>query len=73
MLMVMGMPLALFSAEATSGRAGLKGRSHLLRVELCLARHNTTGRDARVTAIQAEPDASKKRCDIVLTEAGIGA
>ena len=73
MLMVMGMPLALFSAEATRGRAGLNDRSYLLCVELCLPRHNTAGRDARVTAIEAEPDASNERCDIVLTEAGIRA
>jgi hypothetical protein len=73
MLMVMGMSVALVGTEATSGRTGLNDRSHLPCLELCLPRHNSTGRDARVTAIQTEADASNESSDIVVAEASIGA
>jgi hypothetical protein len=73
MLMVVGVVLALLGAGATSRRACLQAGSRSRYVELCLAGHDATRRDAHVTAVQAQSDAAYEHRDVVFAEAGIGA
>jgi hypothetical protein len=52
-----GVLLALLSAEPAGRGAGLKGRSHHLRVERRLTRDDAAGRGAKIGAIEVEPNA----------------
>src|SRR3954451_21401230 len=65
-LMVMRVTLALGGARATRGQACLKRRVLRVRVRLRLAAEDAPGVNARVGAIQAEPDATSQRCNIGL-------
>src|SRR3954453_8551950 len=71
--MVMRVTLALGGAGATRGQACLERRVLRVRVRLRLAAEDAPGVNARVGAIQAEPDATSQRCNIGLGEARVGA
>src|SRR4051812_48179757 len=72
-LMVMGVTLALRGARATRGQACLERRKLHVRVGVGLAAEDAAGVNARVGAIEAEPDAASQRFNIGLGEARVGA
>ena len=71
--MVMRMTLALGGAGATRGQACLKRRELRVRIRIGLAADDAPGVNARVGAVEAEPDAASQRFDIGLGEARVGA
>ncbi|HEX5620224.1 MAG TPA: hypothetical protein VFX51_17525 [Solirubrobacteraceae bacterium] len=72
-LMVMRVTLALRGARATRGEACLKRRELRVRVRIGLAAEDAPGVNARVRAIEAEPDAASQRFNIGLAQARVGA
>ena len=72
-LMVMRVTLALGGAGATRGQACLERRELRVRVRVGLAAEDAPGVDARVGAVEAEPDAAGQRFNIGLGEARVGA
>src|SRR5436190_12841085 len=72
-LMVMGVALALGGAGATHGQACLKRRALRVRIRVGLAAEDAPGVNARVGAVEAEPDAASQRFNIGLGEARVGA
>jgi hypothetical protein len=72
-LMVMRVTLALGGAGSTRGQACLKRRELCVRVRVGLAAEDAPGVNARVGAIEAEPDAASQRFNIGLGEARVGA
>jgi hypothetical protein len=72
-LMVMGVTLALGGARPTRGQACLECRELRVRVGVALAAEDAPGVNARVGAVQAEPDAASQLGDIGLGEARVGA
>jgi hypothetical protein len=70
---VLSMSLALVTAEAAGGRAGLEGRSNHVRFEGGLARDNATSRITEIGTIEIEPDAAGKRFRIGLAQTRISA
>src|SRR3954464_1829718 len=62
--MVMRVTLALLGARATRGQACLERRELRVRVRVGLAAEDAAGVDARVGAIEAEPDAASQRFNI---------
>src|SRR5438045_4195730 len=71
--MVMRVTLALRGASATRGQACLERRELRVRVTVGLAAEDAPGVNARVRAIEAEPDAASQRFNIGLGEARVGA
>jgi hypothetical protein len=71
--MVMRVTLALGGAGATCGQACHERRALRVRVRVGLAAEDAPGVNARVGAIQAEPDAASQRFDIGLGEARVRA
>ena len=71
--MVMRVTLALGGARATRGQACLKRRQLRARVRVGLAAEDAPGVNARVGAIEADPDAASQLGDIGLGEARVGA
>src|SRR3954451_21491493 len=71
--MVMRVTLALGGAGATRGQACLKRRQLRVRIRVGLAAEDAPGVNARVGAIEAEPDAASQRFNIGLGEARVGA
>ena len=71
--MVMRVTLALRGAGATRGQACLERRELRIRVRVGLAAEDAPSVNARVGAIEAEPDAASQRFNIGLGEAGVGA
>ena len=71
--MVMRVTLALGGAGATRGQACLKRRQLRARVRVGLAAEDAPGVNARVGAVEAEPDAASQRFNIGLGEARVGA
>jgi hypothetical protein len=71
--MVMRVTFALGGAGATRVQACLKRRELRVRVRVGLAAEDAPGVNARVGAIEAEPDAASQRLNIGLGEAGVGA
>ena len=71
--MVMRVTLALGGAGATRGQACLQRRELRVRVRVGLAAEDAPGVNARVGAIEAEPDAASQRFDIGLGEARVRA
>jgi hypothetical protein len=71
--MVMRVALALGGAGATRGQACLERRELRVRVRVGLAAEDAPGVNARVGAIEAEPDAASQRFNIGLGEARVGA
>ena len=71
--MVMRVPLALGRASANRGQACLERRQLRVRVRIGLAAEEASGVNARVGAIEAEPDAASQRFDIGLGEARVSA
>ena len=71
--MVMRVTLALGGAGATRGQACLKRRALRVRIRVGLAAEDAPGVNARVGAVEAEPDAASQRFDIGLGEARVGA
>ena len=71
--MVMRVTLALGGAGATRGQACLKRRELRVRVRVGLAAEDAPGVNARVGAVEAEPDAASQLGDIGLGEARVGA
>src|SRR4051794_35282622 len=71
--MVMRVTLALGGAGATRGQACVKRRELCVRVRVGLAAEDAPGVNARVGAVEAEPDAASQRFDIGLGEARVGA
>ena len=69
----MRVTLALGGAGATRGQACLKRGELRVRVGVALAAEDAPGVNARVGAIEAEPDAASQRFDIGLGEARVGA
>jgi hypothetical protein len=72
-LMVMRVTLALLGAGATRRQACLKRRQLRARVRVGLAAEDAPGVNARVGAIEAEPDAASQRFEIGLGQARVGA
>ena len=72
-LMVMRVTLALGGASATRRQACLKRRQLRTRIRVGLAAEDAPGVNARVSAIEAEPDAASQRFNIGLGEARVGA
>src|SRR4051794_7443770 len=72
-LMVMRVTLALGGAGATRGQACLKRRELRVRVRVGLAAEDASGVDARVGAVEAEPDTASQRFNIGLGETRVGA
>ena len=72
-LMVMRVTLALGGAGATCGQACLERRDLRVRVRVGLAAEDAPGINARVGAVEAEPDAANQRFNIGLGEARVGA
>jgi hypothetical protein len=73
MLHVLGVPLALFAANATRLGASLDDRSRDANVERRLAAENVSGRRAHVRAVEVQADAADERLDVVFTEARVRA
>src|SRR3954452_126318 len=73
MLMVMRVTLALRGAGATRGEACIERRELRVRVRVGLAAEDAPGVNARVGAVEAEPDAASQLGDIGLGEARVGA
>jgi hypothetical protein len=71
--MVMRVTLALGGAGAASGQACLKRRELRVRVRVGLAAEDAPGVNARVGAVEAEPDAASQRFNIGLGKARVGA
>src|SRR3954454_15701781 len=71
--MVMRVTLAFGGAGATRGQACLKRPELRVRVRVGLAAEDAPGVNARVGAIEAEPDAASQRFNIRLGEARVGA
>ena len=71
--MVMRVTLALGGAGATRGQACLKRRALRVRIRVGLAAEDAPGVNARVGAVEAEPDAASQRFNIGLGEARVGA
>jgi hypothetical protein len=71
--MVMRVTLALRGAGATRGQACLKRRQLRGCVRVGLAAEDAPGVNARVGAVEAEPDAASQLGDIGLGEARVGA
>jgi hypothetical protein len=72
-LMVMRVTLALGGAGATRNQACLERRALRVGVRVGLAAEDAPGVNARVGAIEAEPDTASQRFDIGLGEARVGA
>src|SRR3954447_12728897 len=71
--MVMRVTLALRGAGATRDQACLKRGELRVRVRVGLAAEDAPGVNARVGAIEAEPDAASQRLNVGLGEARVGA
>src|SRR3954453_13076259 len=71
--MGMSVTLALDGGDATRGQACIKRRELRVRVRVGLAAEDAPGVNARVGAIEAEPDATSLRFNIGLGEARVGA
>jgi hypothetical protein len=71
--MVIRVTLALRGAGATRGQACIKRRELRVRVRVGLAAEDAPGVNARVGAVEAEPDAASQRFDIGLGEARVSA
>ena len=71
MVVVIGVAIAFSSAGCTRFCTGHDDRARPLSGELGLPGDDAPGGDAGVTAIEAEPDAAHKHCDVVLAEAGV--
>src|SRR3954451_10963005 len=71
--MVMRVTLALGGAGATRGQACLERRELRVRIRLGLAAEDAPGVNARVGAVEAQPDAASQRFNIGLGEACVGA
>src|SRR3954463_15649178 len=71
--MGMRVTLALGGAGATGDQACLERRELHVRVRIGLAAEDAPGVNARVGAIEAEPDAASQRFNIGLGEARVGA
>src|SRR4051794_4950039 len=71
--MVMRVTLALRGAGANRGQARLERRALRVRIRVGLAAEDAPGVNARVGAVEAEPDAASQRFDIGLGEARVGA
>src|SRR4051794_5249578 len=69
----MRVTLALRGAGATRGQACLERRELHVRVRVGLAAEDAAGVNARVGAVEAEPDAASQRFDVGLGEARVGA
>jgi hypothetical protein len=73
MLMVSGVPLALLPTDTASHRAGFDDRPDDEEIDCRLASHDSAGRLAGVSAVEAQPDATDQLLDVFLTEGGVGA
>src|SRR4051794_4992208 len=71
--MGMRVTLALGGACATRRQACLERRTLRVRIRVGLAAEDAPGVNARVGAVEAEPDAASQRFDIGLGEARVGA
>src|SRR5215216_980567 len=71
--MVMRVTLAFGGAGATHGQACLERRELRVRIRVGLAADDAPGVNARVGAVEAEPDTASQRFDIGLGEARVGA
>src|SRR3954465_9984079 len=71
--MVMRVTLALGGAGATRGQACLKRRELRVRVRVGLPAEDAPGVNARVGAIEAEPEAASQPFNIGVGEARVGA
>src|SRR3954451_22257268 len=71
--MVMRVTLALGGAGATRGQACLERRALRGRIRVGLAAEDAPGVNARVGAVEAEPDAPSQRFNVGLGEARVGA
>src|SRR3954468_6833789 len=71
--MVMCVTLALRGARATRGQACIKRCELRARVGVGLAAEDAPGVNARVGAVEAEPDAASQLGDVGLGEARVGA
>src|ERR687884_1012065 len=71
--MVMRVTLALGGAGATRGQACLERAELRVRIRVGLAAEDAPGGNARVGAVEAEPDAASQRFNIWLGEARVGA
>src|SRR4051794_26198076 len=69
----MRVTLALGGAGPTRGQACLKRRELRVRVRVGLATQDASGVNARIGAVEAEPDAASQRFNIGLGEARVGA
>src|SRR3954453_7957746 len=72
-LMVMRVCLAPHGDGATRGRACIKRRELRVRVRVGLAAEDAASVNARVGAVEAQPDAASQLGDIGLGEARVGA
>src|SRR4051812_28637919 len=71
--MVMRVTLALVRAGARRSQACRERRQLRVRVRVGLAAEDAPGANARVGAIEAEPDAASQRFNVGLGEARVGA
>jgi hypothetical protein len=72
-LMVIGMPIALFAACPANLGAGLHDGAGETRVELRLPAQDAPRSSADITAVQTEPDAADQHVDVALAQASIRA
>ena len=71
--MVSGVPLALLATDTASDRAGFDHPADDEEIDCRLASHDSSGRLAGVSAVEAQPDAADQLLDVFLTERGVGA
>jgi hypothetical protein len=72
-LVLLRVPLTLIATLSTRFDACLESNAGDFRHEFGLPGEDATGRDADVTAVVAQRDASDHRLDIGLAEVGVGA
>jgi hypothetical protein len=70
---VLSMSLALVTAKAAGGRAGLESGRDDLRLQRGLARDDAAGRVAKIGTIEIEPDTAGERFRVSLAQTRISA
>src|SRR2546423_3271182 len=71
-LVVLGVPLALFATGTARHHAALNGCADDAGVRRCLAGHDAAGGVAQIGAVEAKANTSHQLLRIALAEVGIG-